>query len=133
MNGKLSDAIRALRESLGATQLELAVKLDIGGHSVPHYETGRMPDAVITARLCRAAHEARRDDLADIFASRLPGVEEGLLVPVWRLPKELQPEMPARKVLVSDDVGAELPPGHKLRRRRSPVPGKTEGSNAGSE
>jgi transcriptional regulator with XRE-family HTH domain len=78
VSGRISEAIRALRESLGMTQLELAVKLDIGGHCVPHYESGRMPDAVITARLCRAAHEAGRDDLADIFTARLPGVEEGL-------------------------------------------------------
>jgi hypothetical protein len=54
-----------------------------------------MPDIVTTARLCRIAHEAGRDDLAEIFAARLPGVEEGLLVPVWRLPKERQPDNPA--------------------------------------
>jgi hypothetical protein len=47
-----------------------------------------MPDAVTRARLCRAAHEAGRDDLADIFAAALPGVAEGLLVPAWWVPKE---------------------------------------------
>jgi hypothetical protein len=76
------------------TQLELAIKLDIGGHAVAHYECGRKPDAVTTARLCRVAHEAARDDLADLFASALPGVEEGLLIPVWRLPDKQQPEKP---------------------------------------
>jgi hypothetical protein len=52
-----------------------------------------------------------RDDLADIFAAPLPGVEEGRLVLVWRLPKELQPEKPERKVVVTDDVGAKPPGG----------------------
>jgi transcriptional regulator with XRE-family HTH domain len=90
MPGKFAAAIKDLRESLGMTQLELAVKLDIGGHAVPHFEWGRMPNAVTTARLCRIAHEAGRDDLADIFAARLPGVNEGVVVPVWRLPNEQQ-------------------------------------------
>jgi len=88
--GKVSEAIKTLRSALGVTQLELAIKLDIGGHSVAHYECGRTPDAVTTARLCRVAHEAGRDDLADIFAVALPGVAEGLLVPVWWVPKEHQ-------------------------------------------
>jgi len=92
MTGKVSEAIRSLRESLGMTQLELAVKLDIGGHAVPHYECGRPPNVVTMARLCRFAHEAGRDDLAEIFVAGLPGVEEGLLIPVWRLPREQQPE-----------------------------------------
>jgi hypothetical protein len=67
--------------------------------------------------------------LADIFAARLPGVEEGRLVPVWRLPKELQPEIPVRNVLVSDDVGAAPPPRIKLRLRKlaAAAKGKTEG------
>jgi transcriptional regulator with XRE-family HTH domain len=92
MKGKLSEAVKTLRSALGVTQLELAVKLDIGGHSIAHFESGRKPDAVITARLCGVAHEAGLDDLADVFAVALPGVEEGLLIPVWRLPKEQQPE-----------------------------------------
>ena len=88
MRGKVSEAIKTLRSALGVTQLELAMKLDIAGHSVGHFEGGRMPDAVTIARLCRAAHEAGRDDLADIFAVAMPGVAEGLLVPVWWVPKE---------------------------------------------
>jgi transcriptional regulator with XRE-family HTH domain len=92
MKGELSEAVKTLRSALGATQLELAVKLDIGGHSVAHYECGRRPDAVTTARLCGVAHEAGRDDLADVFAAALPGVEEGLLIPVWRLEKDQQCE-----------------------------------------
>jgi hypothetical protein len=76
---------------------QLAIKLDIAGHSVAHYECGRAPDAVTTVRLCRAAHEAGRDDLADVFAEGLPGVREGVLIAVWRLPKEQQPESPAQE------------------------------------
>ncbi|HKD09879.1 MAG TPA: helix-turn-helix transcriptional regulator [Bryobacteraceae bacterium] len=88
MRGKVTEAIKTLRSALGVTQLELSIKLGIEGHSVAHFEGGRMPDAVTTARLCRAAHDAGRDDLADIFAATLPGVVEGLLVPIWWVPKE---------------------------------------------
>jgi transcriptional regulator with XRE-family HTH domain len=88
IRGKVSEAIKTLRSALGVTQLELAVKLDIGGHSIAHFESGRLPDAVTTARLCRAAHEAGRDDLADIFAVAMPGVAEGLVVPVWWVRKQ---------------------------------------------
>jgi transcriptional regulator with XRE-family HTH domain len=83
MRGKVTEAIKTLRSALGMTQLELAVKLDIAGHSVAYFEGGHMPNAVTTARLCHVAHEAGRDDLAEIFAAVLPGVAEGLLVPVW--------------------------------------------------
>jgi transcriptional regulator with XRE-family HTH domain len=95
--GKLSEAIKTLRESLGVTQLEIAVKLDVGGHAVAHYESGRKPDAVVAARLCGVAHQAGRDDLADVFAAALPGVAEGLLIPVWRLPEGQQPTFEARR------------------------------------
>jgi transcriptional regulator with XRE-family HTH domain len=88
MKGKVAEAIKTLRSALGVTQLDLAIKLDVGGHSIAHYEGGRTPDAVTTVRLCRVAHEVGRDDLADIFAAALPGVAEGLLVPAWRVPKE---------------------------------------------
>jgi transcriptional regulator with XRE-family HTH domain len=88
MTGEVSEAIKSLRSTLGITQLELAIKLDIGGHSVAHYEGGRKPDTITIVRLCRVAHEAGRDDLADVFAAALPGVREGVLIPVWRLPKE---------------------------------------------
>jgi transcriptional regulator with XRE-family HTH domain len=88
MTFRASEAIKDLRTALGMTQLELAIKLDVGVHSVAHYESGRMPNVVTTARLCRVAHEAGRNDLADVFAAALPGVEEGVLIPVWRLPKE---------------------------------------------
>jgi transcriptional regulator with XRE-family HTH domain len=92
MPRKFAAAIKSLRESLGMTQLELAIKLDIGGHAVPHFECSRMPNVVTTARLCRLAHEAGLDDPAEIFVAALPGVEEGLLIPVWRLAREQQPE-----------------------------------------
>jgi transcriptional regulator with XRE-family HTH domain len=88
MRGKVSESIKTLRSALGITQLELAMKLDIAGHSVAHFEGGRMPDALTIARLCHTAREAGRDDLADIFATALPGVAEGLLVPIWWLPKD---------------------------------------------
>jgi hypothetical protein len=88
MRGKVTEAIKTLRLALGATQLELATMLDIAGHSVAYFEGGHMPDAVTTARLCQAAHEAGRDDLADKFAAALPGVAEGLLMPFWWVPKE---------------------------------------------
>jgi transcriptional regulator with XRE-family HTH domain len=90
-----SSAIKALRTTLGTTRLEFAAKLGIGGSSVAHYETGhRRPDATATARLCRVAHEAGRTDLAEIFVVALPGVQEAVLVPVWRLSKEPQSAAP---------------------------------------
>jgi transcriptional regulator with XRE-family HTH domain len=108
MPGKFATAIKNLRESLGVTQLELAVKLDIGGHAVSHFEYGRKPDSLTTARLCRIAHEAGRDDLADIFVAALPGVKEGVVVPVWRLPNERQADkLAARTEAESSPRGNE--------------------------
>jgi transcriptional regulator with XRE-family HTH domain len=81
-----SSAIKALRTALGTTQIEFAIKLGIGGSSVAHYETGhRRPDGTATARLCRLAHQVGRTDLAEIFVATLPGVQEAVLVPIWRL------------------------------------------------
>jgi transcriptional regulator with XRE-family HTH domain len=94
MADKFSSTVKALRKALGMTQVEFAQKLGVGVPSVTHYETAsRRPDPATTARLARAAHEAGRDDLAEVFAEVLPGVRAGLLVPVWRLPKEQQPAL----------------------------------------
>jgi transcriptional regulator with XRE-family HTH domain len=85
--------VRRLRSTLGLSQTSFAKKLGISAASVAHFENGsRRPDSATAAILCRAAHEAGRDDLADVFAVKVPGVAEGLFVPVWRLPKEQQPE-----------------------------------------
>jgi transcriptional regulator with XRE-family HTH domain len=85
--------VRRLRATLGLSQKAFAKKLGISAASVAHFENrSRRPDAATAAILCRAAHEAGRDDLADVFAVKVPGVAEGLFVPVWRLPKEQQPE-----------------------------------------
>jgi hypothetical protein len=45
------------------------------------------------SNLSEVTHEAARDNLADLFASALPGVEERLLIPIWRLRGE-QPRKP---------------------------------------
>jgi hypothetical protein len=61
--------------------------------SVAHFETGaRTPDTATVVRYCRAAHAAGRLDLAEVFASAVPGIAEGLFIPIWRLPQsELEP------------------------------------------
>jgi hypothetical protein len=110
MRGKVSEAVKTLRSALCVTQLELAIKLDIGGHSVAHFEGGRLPDAVTTARLCRAAHEAGRDDLADIFAVAMPGVAEGLVVPVWWVRKAQRQRSGSRPGMKASN-GPPLHPG----------------------
>jgi transcriptional regulator with XRE-family HTH domain len=95
MADKFPGALKSLREALGVTQIVFAKKLGIGAPSVAHYETGsRRPGAATSVRFARTAHEAGRIDLAEIFAAALPGVQEGLLVPVWRLPKVEEPAPP---------------------------------------
>jgi hypothetical protein len=87
MADKFTRAIKDLRRTLDATQIDLAEWLSLGVPSIAHYEIAhRRPEAATTAVLCRAAHNAECDDLAEIFAAAIPGVEEGLLAPVWRLP-----------------------------------------------
>ena len=110
MRGKVTEAIKTLRLALGATQLELATMLDIAGHSVAYFEGGHMPDAVTTARLCQAAHEAGRDDLADIFAVAMPGVAEGLVVPVWWVRKAQRQRSGSRPGMKASN-GPPLHPG----------------------
>jgi DNA-binding transcriptional regulator YiaG len=76
MIDKFAGAIKELRSTVGATQVEFAKKLGVGVPSLAHYEiTGRRPEAATTALLCRAAHNAGRIDLAEVFAAALPGVE----------------------------------------------------------
>jgi transcriptional regulator with XRE-family HTH domain len=92
MIDKFARAIKDLRRTLDVTQIDLAERLGLGVPSIAHYEIAhRRPEAATTAVLCRAAHNAGRDDLAEIFAAAIPGVEDGLLVPCWRLPQELRP------------------------------------------
>jgi transcriptional regulator with XRE-family HTH domain len=106
MIDKFSSAIQSLRKSLVLTQVQFAKKLGIGLGSLTHYETGaRRPDVATIARLARAAHDASRVDLAEIFVVAIPGVRDGLLVPTWRLPREQQPAPPD-----------ELPPNPPLDR-----------------
>jgi hypothetical protein len=83
---KLSLAAVELRRHLGLTQPRFATLLLVSTTSVAHLEIGsRKPDATTVVRCCRAAHAAGRIDLAEIFAAAIPGVAEGLVVPVWVL------------------------------------------------
>jgi transcriptional regulator with XRE-family HTH domain len=88
-NVRIVEIVKKLRAAFDLTQSEFAKKLGISAASVAHFEGGsRHPDAATLVTLCRTAHEAGRDDLADVFAAMIHGVAEGLLVPVWRLPKQ---------------------------------------------
>lgn len=109
MTDKISDAIKALRKTTGLKQIEFAKRLGIGVPSLTHYETaGRGPDAATTARFARMAYEAGRVDLAEVLAAALPGVEDGLLVPVWRLSQELRPPAP------TDEGQPSQPTAHRM-------------------
>jgi transcriptional regulator with XRE-family HTH domain len=92
-NLRFIETVKKLRATFDLTQSEFANKLGISAASVAHIEGGsRGPGAAALVTLCRTAHEAGRDDLADVFAAMIHGVSEGLLVPVWRLPKEKKPD-----------------------------------------
>jgi transcriptional regulator with XRE-family HTH domain len=92
-NVRIIETVKKLRATFGLTQSEFAKKLGVSAASVAHIEGGsRGLGAAVLVTLFRTAHEAGRDDLADVFASMIYGVAEGLLVPVWRLPKEKKPD-----------------------------------------
>ena len=84
---KVCEAVRDLRMQMDLTQAEFAARLCLSTASVAHFETGaRVPDPGSMLLLCRAAFsDARRIDLADVFANALPGVTEGLLIPCWQV------------------------------------------------
>jgi transcriptional regulator with XRE-family HTH domain len=100
---KISEAVRGLRKQLNLTQAKFARQLNLTAASVAHFETGvRVPDAGSLLLFCRAAFkDARRIDLADVFADALPGVKEGLLIPCWRSGdrKPLPYEPPSKPLL----------------------------------
>ena len=86
---------RRAAHHLGLTQPELAKTLVVGASSIAHFENGsRRPDATTISRYCRAAYKAGRIDLAGIFSVALPGVLDGLLIPIWKLPQS-EPEQTA--------------------------------------
>jgi transcriptional regulator with XRE-family HTH domain len=83
---KIGEACKALRKELGLSQPKMAEMLVLSVASLAHFETGaRKPDAESRARLTKAAMDARRYDLADIFVKDLPGVREGVLIPWWHV------------------------------------------------
>jgi transcriptional regulator with XRE-family HTH domain len=115
---KINEAIRGLRKELNLTQTKFARQLSLSAASVAHFETGvRVPDAGSLLLLCRAAFkDARRIDLAEVFADALPGVKEGLLVPCWRLHPPTDdrsprpPYEPPKEQLVSVRISGYQPP-----------------------
>src|SRR5262245_13286221 len=78
------DAIRELRKALGKfTQQDLAVKLGMAVSSISHYEIGdRKPDGPSALLLYRAAQEAKRQDLADVFHTIINDSMGHLVAPI---------------------------------------------------
>jgi len=79
------DAIRELRKALGEkfTQQDLAVKLGMAVSSISHYEIGdRKPDGPSALLLYRAAQEANRQDLADVFLTIINDAMGHLVAPI---------------------------------------------------
>jgi len=67
-----SDAVRALRNSLGESQQAFANRCGLSISSVTHYEGGqRTPDYWVTLTLYRVACEAGRKDLATFFLGQI--------------------------------------------------------------
>jgi transcriptional regulator with XRE-family HTH domain len=81
----IPDAIRELRKALGEkfTQQDLAVKLGMAVSSISHYEIGdRKPDGPSALLLHRAAQEANRQDLADVFLAIINDAMGHLIAPI---------------------------------------------------
>jgi transcriptional regulator with XRE-family HTH domain len=77
------DAVRELRKALGITQQDLAVKLGMAVSSISHFETGdRTPDGSSAMKLYRAAQEANRQDLADVFGTIINDAMGHLVAPI---------------------------------------------------
>jgi transcriptional regulator with XRE-family HTH domain len=77
------DAVRELRKALGITQQGLAVKLGMAVSSISHFEIGdRKPDGTSALNLYRAAQEADRQDLADVFATIINDAMGHLIAPI---------------------------------------------------
>jgi transcriptional regulator with XRE-family HTH domain len=79
------DAIRELRKALGEkfTQQDLAVRLGMAVSSISHFEIGdRTPDGSSALKLYRAAQEAERQDLAEVFHSILNDAMGTIVAPV---------------------------------------------------
>jgi transcriptional regulator with XRE-family HTH domain len=77
------DAVRELRKALGITQQGLAVKLGMAVSSISHFEIGdRKPDGTSALNLYRAAQEANRQDLADVFATIINDAMGHLVAPI---------------------------------------------------
>ena len=61
-------AVKELRKTFGESQQAFAGRLGLSISSVAHYEGGqRLPDYLVTLKLCRAACESDRKDLAAFF------------------------------------------------------------------
>jgi transcriptional regulator with XRE-family HTH domain len=79
----VNEAIRELRAALGLSQQALATKLDMALSSIAHYESGRRtPEGTAAVKLYRAAMEAERQDLADVFLTIFHDAMGHLIAPV---------------------------------------------------
>ena len=110
---KINEAIRSFREHFAMTQPQFAKKLGLSLFSFSQYEIAeRKPDAESMARLCRAAVEVKRFDLADIFAAAIPGVADGLLIPKWRIQPQLEvgPKARTRTAILATTLEAVKTP-----------------------
>jgi len=114
---KVCEAVRDLRMQMDLTQAEFAARLCLSTASVAHFETGaRVPDPGSMLLLCRAAFsDARRIDLADVFANALPGVTEGLLIPCWQVKPMLSlPPQERALSLPPQERALTLPPQERM-------------------
>ena len=67
MSGSTVDAVKALRAHLGESQQAFSNKLGLSIRAIANYEKARIPSTLALHRLLKLAHEAGRDDLADVF------------------------------------------------------------------
>jgi transcriptional regulator with XRE-family HTH domain len=73
----LIEAVKKLRAHLGETQQQFAARLGLSMSAIQNYERDRSPTGRALAMLAKAATDASRRDLADLFAAAL-GRELGL-------------------------------------------------------
>ena len=62
-----TDAVKALRCHLGESQQAFATRLGLSIRAIANYEKDRTPSSLALGRLIKDAHEAGREDLADVF------------------------------------------------------------------
>ena len=64
-------AVRALRQSLGESQQQLAFRMKTAIRTIARYETTRPPKGKVLAHFKQIAAENGREDLAEVFAQAL--------------------------------------------------------------